>query len=318
MMKVLIIEDEPSVSYYLREVVVTLGHAAESVGDGALAVDVFNKFKPDLVICDIRMPHKDGFQILEEIRRRDHEVIFIMMTGYGSEEFAIRALELRANNYLHKPIRFEMIGALIEKYNERIRSRLVRKEVHRMVTRRQTTIEVPNRLERVSDVVDLMVGETVGWLTDDERFSIQLGLYELIVNAIEHGNLEITYEEKNRALYEGPSRYTELVRQRLEDPARINRRVLIEFRFENNRLEWIITDEGKGFNWYSLPNPLAAENHENLNGRGIFLARIQFDELTFLGSGNRVRAVKKVIGREAALAADTPAFFHRLPQDSAP
>lgn len=292
-MKVLIIEDDPSIGYFLSEVVSSAGHEVEVVDDGGKAVERFEMLHPELIICDIMLPNRDGFQILEEIRSRDHDVVFIMMTGQGTEEFAMRALELRANNYLHKPIRFEMITALLEKYSDQIRSRTVRREIGLMVTRRETTLELGNRLDRVADVVEYLVNEASTWLSPDERFSVQLGLYELIINAIEHGNLAITYDEKSKALYGSPASLSDLIRKRQQDPRFGNRRVRVDFRFNGERLEWVVTDEGQGFNWYSLPNPLAMENQENLNGRGIFLARIQFDELTFLGCGNKVRAIKR-------------------------
>lgn len=292
-MKVLIIEDDPSIGYFLSEVVSSAGHEVEVVDDGGKAVERFEMLRPELIICDIMLPNRDGFQILEEIRSRDHDVVFIMMTGQGTEEFAMRALELRANNYLHKPIRFEMITALLEKYSDQIRSRTVRREIGLMITRRETTLELGNRLDRVADVVEYLVNEASTWLSPEERFGVQLGLYELIINAIEHGNLAITYEEKSKALYGSPASLSDLIRKRQQDPRYGNRRVRVEFRFNGERLEWVVSDEGQGFNWYSLPNPLATENQENLNGRGIFLARIQFDELTFLGCGNKVRAVKR-------------------------
>ena len=60
--------------------------------------------------------------------------------------------------------------------------------------------------------------------------------------------------------------------------------------------EWVIIDEGDGFDWKSLPNPLNPENLAQPSGRGIFLARMQFDEVEFLGKGNRVRARKCFAG----------------------
>lgn len=306
-MKVLIVEDDSAVSYFLEQVVTTAGHETRVCGDGRMALELFADFNPDLIISDLMLPELNGIEILEEVRRTKNDTIFVMMTGHGSEELAIRALELRANNYLHKPIRHEALLNLIQKYSELIRTRTMREEVKRMVTRRKMSITIDNRLEIVSDVVDFLGEEAAPFLSDTERVSIQLGLYELIINAIEHGNLGINYLEKNQALYESPQKLLELIRIRSEHGETAKKRVRIDFEYDGECLLWVITDEGDGFDWYSLPNPLSHENHENLNGRGIFLARFQFDELTFLGKGNRVRVIKRP-GSEGNAALDEDAF----------
>jgi CheY-like chemotaxis protein/anti-sigma regulatory factor (Ser/Thr protein kinase) len=292
-MKVLIVEDDPSVNYFLREVASNTGHEVLCAENGEEALACFDEFQPDLVLSDLKMPKVDGLKLLERIRRRSRDVLFIIMTGAGSEEYAVRALELRANNYLQKPIRFEVIVALLQKYEQMLRVTHLREEVGRMVVRRDLRMVIPSRLEFVGSVVEELVREASAWLSIEERFGVQLGLYELITNAIEHGNLCISYEEKNKALFDGPFHFQELVARRLADPRLAGREVQIDFRQTESRLEWQIVDEGDGFNWMDIPNPLDGLNQERLNGRGIFLARFQFDELNYFGNGNKVRAVKR-------------------------
>lgn len=292
-MKVLIVEDDPAVSYFLEQVVLTSGHEPEVVADAESAHHAYQKFQPHLILSDYLLPMGSGMELLEKIRKTDSDVIFIIMTGHGSEETATQALELRANNYLTKPIRYEVLSTLLAKYDELVHTRSMRQEIRRMVIRRETEIVIDNRVEIVSEVSDFLTGEAAPFLTEEERFGVQLGLYELISNAIEHGNLGITYEEKNQALFEGSNRYIDLMNRRRADPERERRRVRIRYHLDDGKLEWLISDEGEGFDWYRLPNPLAGSNYEKLCGRGIFLARFQFDELSFLGTGNRVRVTKK-------------------------
>jgi len=63
---------------------------------------------------------------------------------------------------------------------------------------------------------------------------------------------------------------------------------------ENNHFEFEIADEGKGFDWNKVPDPIHKENHEEFHGRGIFLTRFHFDEMEYLGKGNIVK-LKKII-----------------------
>lgn len=291
-MKVLVVEDDPSVSYFLREVISTAGHEAATAADGLEGLNLFDSFAPDLVFSDLKMPGMDGLELLARIRRMSRETVFVMMTGFGSEELAIRALELKANNYLQKPIRFEVINSLLQKYEAILRAGRARMEAGRMISRLDLRMAIPSRLDHVMIVVDLLVQEASPWLSENERFGVQLGLYELVTNAIEHGNLEIGFEEKSSALEVGTNRYAELVRRKMQQSALATRMATIEFRQNPERLEWVIQDEGSGFNWNQLPNPLSIDFQERLSGRGIFLARFQFDELTFHGNGNKVKAVK--------------------------
>ncbi|MEO8376869.1 MAG: response regulator [Candidatus Sumerlaeota bacterium] len=293
-MKVLIIEDDPSVNYFLREVAQAAGHETEYAETGEAGLLKFDAFLPDLIFSDVNLPDIDGLKVLERIRKRNRDVAFIVVTGLGSVDIAVRALQLKANNFLQKPIRFEVINSLLQKYDQMSKVSHLRDEVSRMVIRRDLKMVLPTRLDIIGSAVELLVREASSWLSEQERFGIQLGLYELITNAVEHGNLAITYEEKHRALFEGPYRLQELIDRRMADPLLAHRQVSIEFKQTNDRLDWIIQDEGEGFNWVEIPSPLDSENQERLNGRGIFLARFQFDSLDFIGNGNKVRVSRKV------------------------
>lgn len=292
-MLVLVVDDNPSVQFFLREVIAAAGHQAVEANDGLTAYEQYQKHSPHLILADLHLEGMSGLDLLAEIRRQDPDVIFVLMTALGSEDSARQALELKASNYLTKPLRFETIVSLLDKYASVFKSRELRHEVSTRITRREVVLKLENRLDLVSESADLLVAEAGTALPRKERPGIHLGLYELIVNAIEHGNLGITYDEKRRCLLESPYRLTELVTRRAQEPGRANRRVTIEYKQDEHTMEWTITDEGDGFDWSEVPNPLE-NNEEALNGRGIFLARYQFDDLTYLGAGNKVRVSKKI------------------------
>lgn len=121
---------------------------------------------------------------------------------------------------------------------------------------------------------------------DPER--VVIGLTELLVNAVEHGNLGITYEEKAALLERGG--FEREIERRLALPALAGRRVKVTFRREADRLTTSIEDEGEGFDWrpYLDPDP---ERSLDVNGHGIAIARgVCFDEIAYLGRGNVVVA----------------------------
>ncbi|EKD81214.1 MAG: hypothetical protein ACD_39C01906G0001 [uncultured bacterium] len=75
----------------------------------------------------------------------------------------------------------------------------------------------------------------------------------------------------------------------------MNRRVQIQFQMNAEMCEWVITDEGEGFDWKSVPDPNDPANLMCMHGRGILLARLNFDEVLFLGRGNQVILRKRLI-----------------------
>lgn len=114
----------------------------------------------------------------------------------------------------------------------------------------------------------------------------QLGLTELLVNGIEHGNLGISYAEKSALLDQGRFE-TELVR-RLALPEHMKKRVHITVERTDRDLEMTILDAGSGFDWKRYLD-LNRERADDLHGRGIAMAKhVSFDEVEFRGCGNQV------------------------------
>jgi CheY-like chemotaxis protein len=115
-----------------------------------------------------------------------------------------------------------------------------------------------------------------------------LGLHELLVNAIEHGNLEISYDEKTRLCRAGT--WSAEVARRLELPEYKHRVARIHARRRQRSVVFRIQDEGPGFAWSEFLG-LEPQRAQDPNGRGIALARrIAFTELRYEGRGNIVTA----------------------------
>ena len=115
---------------------------------------------------------------------------------------------------------------------------------------------------------------------------VVVGLAELLLNAVEHGNLRISHEEKSRLRRRDC--WDEEVTARLAHPAYADREVWVEFAREPSCIRVRIRDQGDGFDWHShLERDLAQVT--GLHGRGIAIARlVSFDTIEFRGKGNEV------------------------------
>jgi anti-sigma regulatory factor (Ser/Thr protein kinase) len=124
---------------------------------------------------------------------------------------------------------------------------------------------------------------------------VVVGLAELLLNAVEHGNLRISHEEKTRL--RTLDRWEEEVTARLAHPTYADRAVWVEFTREPSRIRVRIRDQGNGFDWRSHLERDPAQV-TGLHGRGIAIARlVSFDTIEFLGKGNEVEVTVDIQAR---------------------
>jgi hypothetical protein len=117
-----------------------------------------------------------------------------------------------------------------------------------------------------------------------------VAIAELMINAIEHGNCNITYEEKSREMEEGKS-VVDMILERCEDPEIAARRVKFEWESEPDRSTFVIEDEGPGFEVSQIREQVAEQDLLHPHGRGIAMAEGLCEHLEYNEKGNRVTMV---------------------------
>ncbi len=110
--KVLIIDDAPEVTELLS-LRLQENYEINGVSSGEEALDMIERFEPDVILLDIQMPRVDGLTILKLIRSRYDSICIIMITAHGSEETAIEAMKNGADDYLIKPIDYRKIEKIV-------------------------------------------------------------------------------------------------------------------------------------------------------------------------------------------------------------
>ena len=127
---------------------------------------------------------------------------------------------------------------------------------------------------------------------------IQIALREVIINAIEHGNLNITFDEKSDAIENDT--YFNLIHCRQNTPGIKDKKVTIEYTVNKDSIRYTISDEGKGFSYKKyLENTEETADTECIpHGRGLVMISSVFDEISFNDKGNVVTLVKNLSGTE--------------------
>ena len=113
-MKILLVDDEYDILEFLSYNLKKEGFVVKTANNGKLAVDIAQRFKPDLIILDVMMPYKDGFTLAKEIREVDDLVPLIFLTAKTLKEDVLKGFKLGADDYLTKPFDSEVLLAKIK------------------------------------------------------------------------------------------------------------------------------------------------------------------------------------------------------------
>ncbi len=128
-MKILIVDDDRGLRKSLSLILGDAGYEVRMAEDGEEGLAMALAEKPHLVLCDVRMPKKDGLAFLKEYREAGGEALVLVMTAYGSLELAVDAMKAGAYDYLPKPFGAEEVLLTIRKAEEREQ---LRQEVGRL------------------------------------------------------------------------------------------------------------------------------------------------------------------------------------------
>jgi DNA-binding response OmpR family regulator len=250
------------------------------------AMASFEREAPDVVITDLFPSDEAGLALIEELRSRGETCPVVVVSAESSGEMVAEAFRAGATDYLHKPIVKEELTRVLAR-------------VRRLAVR--TAAPVPTLLgfdqrfilacdpDSVAETVSWVMETTAMMLPGERQLRLRGALQELLVNAVEHGNLEISHDEKKRAMAEG--RYEALLLERLAQPTLKDRRVVVHASYDKpaGRLIYRIADEGKGFDWrLMLDRQIEGDKSNGGNGRGLLLVRSLFPGLSYNERGNEV------------------------------
>tara|TARA_B100000315_G_C14562293_1_gene581127 strand:+ start:939 stop:1634 length:696 start_codon:yes stop_codon:yes gene_type:complete len=120
--KILVVEDDPSILTGLIDLLSSEGYEVASSTDGSQALVLYKQHKPDLILLDIMIPQKSGYDVCREIRKEDPLTPILMLTAKGEEVDKVVGLEIGADDYIVKPFGVKELLA-------RVRAALRRREV---------------------------------------------------------------------------------------------------------------------------------------------------------------------------------------------
>ena len=124
--KILVIDDDAAICETLKNYFEKEGYEVKTVNDGAAGIDNFRLYNPDIVLLDIVLPKKDGWQVCREIREISTQPV-IMISAKGETFDKVLGLELGADDYLVKPFDIKELSARIKAVLRRTRTHTAQK-----------------------------------------------------------------------------------------------------------------------------------------------------------------------------------------------
>ncbi|QID19018.1 response regulator [Nitrogeniibacter mangrovi] len=286
--RILAVDEEP---FSLELVSEVLGEAYEvtALQDGRAALRLLDdaRCEFDLVILDRRMQAPDGMAILRHIRASPTlaHLPVILQTAVADPVQVAEGIEAGADFYLTKPFRIEALSAMVRAALRQSRERVqLAEQAADMETSLALLGQGVFRFRTVDEAAAL--ARAVARLCAEPDL-VRIALAELLVNAVEHGNLGLGFEAKQQLMQSGCWR--EEIDRRQGAAAFRHRVAQLAVSVEADAVRFVIEDQGEGFDWTRFQE--MPDDPVRLNGRGIALARqLAFPALVFADGGRRIEA----------------------------
>lgn len=298
--KILLVDDEDLVRDELGGLLEDEGYEVLTARDGQEGLDLFRSARPDMVITDVRMPRIDGLTLVSVVRNEAPTMPVTVITGHGNEQMAITALRAGVTDFIKKPVRMDDLLQALSRMEASLQ--LVRREPPELpaaarLQEQAWTYELENDRATIPAFVDAVLNSYSTGIEPRIAVELSLALRELVLNAVEHGNLGLTYQEKTAALEDGS--LEKLLEGRRHSEPYASRSVTVVVRRSDERIRFEVTDQGEGFDWRALPDPMDPTNLLADHGRGVLLASLSVDELRYNERGNAVTVIKRLGGGDA-------------------
>ena len=287
---VLLVDDDQQLGRFTAEVLDLAGFNVEltALGRDGLERVTAEPGRYQAVVLDRRLPDLDGLTILNRMKGNSatRDIPVVLLTGLSSERDITDGIDAGAYYYVTQPFRESMLQAV----------------VRAAIDDYQARISLRKELASTADAIGLLHGGEFRFRTPRQAralagllahctsnpSTVVTGLWELLINAVEHGNLNLSYAEKSALLASG--QWQSEICRRLAAPEYLHKQVTVRVDLLAQQVCYTVTDEGQGFDprpYFEFEPGRATHAH----GRGIAMARrLSFSSIEYLGNGNTVRA----------------------------
>jgi DNA-binding response OmpR family regulator len=285
--KILSVDDDALNRDILAEYLSEGGYEVVEADDGDTALKLLSEVESiDAIVLDRMMPRLNGMEVLKAVKsdKRFADIPVIMQSAATAREQIVQGIKAGVYYYLTKPYEDQMLLAVV---GAALQDASLKKKLRREVAQQRRVIGLMEqsrfRFRTMEEARNLAFLIANGF---PEPESAVYGLNELLANAVEHGNLGVTYREKTQLILEG--RLDQEIEKRLNLAENREKWAFLHFEADDCSVRVRIKDQGAGFDW-RLYMDISPERATHPHGRGIATSKLMsFHSLEYLGCGNEV------------------------------
>lgn len=293
---ILVVDDEELITDLLGDYFLNFGYGVSVATTAEEAISKLNNGnKFHLVLTDINLPGKSGLDLLKIINETKTNLPVVLLTGLKTLDTAISALQSGARDYITKPFDLGSVRKIVERVLNK-QNRFLRKEkVYEFLGNLKMNFEFSS-IELDPGVLARELASILHKMQFGSEEAIQqfeLVFSETLINAIEHGNLELASSSKSNDLLQITD-FEDLKEKRLNDPHYANRKVQALFECNQDLFCFTVKDQGPGFDWKKYVDASHKIKNVSLDshGRGFMIIRHIIDEVHFNEKGNVITLIK--------------------------
>jgi CheY-like chemotaxis protein len=291
---ILVVDDSPTQLRQIQFLLEKEGFVVQSAMDGIQAIASIEETMPLLVVTDLQMPEMNGLELVASLKESMPSLPVILTTSQGSEEIASQALKAGAASYVPKRELNDTLIPVLQQVMAVNKATKAVPQVAQNAVESNITLEVANDESQIPDVISRLELPMVelDLFDEGERMQIAMALDEALLNAMIHGNLEVSSELRQS---DNGTPYVNMIAERKERAPYRDRKVTIKLEATSEEIIFIIRDDGPGFDAAALRDPTDPENIERAGGRGLLLINAFMDEVSHNEVGNEIRMRKRKV-----------------------
>lgn len=262
-----------------------------AVDNGHEVLKLLDAGPADVLLAASSLPDIDAETLLGEARRRQPTLPIVFLTREGPDETVVNVLHLGAASYVPRSRIARSVEDTVVRILSLCEKTALGTRLLDTMSASSTVFTLPGDPSLFSDVIHYLLElmDHYALLGSVDRISIGVAIQEALLNAWVHGNLEIQSSTKKA----GFDAYDRLVEERRRAAPFCDRKIVVRSELDASVGRIDVQDEGRGFDVSTVPDPTLPENVARPSGRGLFLMRQFFDEVSYNATGNCVTLLKR-------------------------
>ena len=291
--KILLIFDDVGRENELKELLGHKNYDFVKSKNISKAITILNNDKKIyFVIIDSILGYKKSISDIKKLKKYKKSIGILLLINDLSNKIIYDLKKIEGLYISSFEKNREHIVYLVENYFFSLKKVIANSGVSKFVKYEKKIYVIPNSIKFIKPISEHLTRDlaNVGIVNSDYLINVKFGIQEMIINAIEHGNLEISYEQKSEMLTNGID-LNEIIKKYSKNERYKNRKVIIKYILTKNSVKYVIKDQGNGFNWRKIPDCSNDENYLLEHGRGIMMTKNYFDKFYYNEKGNEVTMV---------------------------